>query len=209
MGDVITLPARTGELTILVLGCGLKQAPTDYLTAEHAAQPMTWLTLDANAGVKPSLVCRLGRDPIPLADNSVDIVIANHLIEHVGQQGDTTEWFFFWEEVYRVLKPSGALRFECPYYTSLWAWADPTHVRAISEMTFLYFNQDAYRAEGSAIPRFQIRADFAFAQHPTTGGPFWETFPDHGNPGVMAKEPVSHIRGVLVARKPFRPWWED
>jgi tetratricopeptide (TPR) repeat protein len=28
----------------------------------------------------------------------------------------------------------------CPYYSSIRAWQDPTHLRAISENTFLYFN---------------------------------------------------------------------
>ena len=171
--------------------------------------PFEFIGLDANPAVAPQMVCRLGLDPIPLPDDSVSLIIANHLLEHIGQQGDTTQWFQFWEECYRVLRPAGGLQFECPYYSSLWAWADPTHVRAISEMTFLYFNQEAYRAPDSAIPRFRIRADFAFAPHPNTGQANWETFPDWGNPDVMAKEPVSHIRGMLAARKPFRGWWED
>lgn len=29
-----------------------------------------------------------------------------------------------------------------PYYTSMRCWQDPTHTRAISEASFLYFNKD-------------------------------------------------------------------
>lgn len=199
----------TPAVTVLVLGCGLKQSPEDYFQQDWLeSHALTLVTLDANPLVNPTLVCRLGTDPIALEDDSVDIVIAMHLLEHVGQQGDTTEWFGFWEELYRVMKPGAMLRFECPYYNSLWAWADPTHVRAISEMTFLYFNQDAYRAPQSAIPRFRINADFAFARD-SFGKPVWELVRD-GNADVREKEPHgSHIRGLLVARKPFRPWWMD
>jgi len=32
--------------------------------------------------------------------------------------------------------------FVCPYYSSIRAWQDPTHKRAISEATFLYFDKD-------------------------------------------------------------------
>jgi len=50
--------------------------------------------------------------------------------------------FRFMEEVYRILKPNGKIRIIAPYYTSMRAIQDPTHVRSIGEVTFMYFNKD-------------------------------------------------------------------
>lgn len=50
--------------------------------------------------------------------------------------------FRFMEEVYRILKPKGKIRIITPYYTSIRAIQDPTHVRMIGEMTFMYFNKE-------------------------------------------------------------------
>ena len=194
----------TDKMHVLILGCGRKQTLDHYgiyrngtfLTAEDVD---LW-TLDANPVVQPRLVCRLGQDPIPLPDNSIDLAIAMHLLEHIGTAGEAASWFQFWVELYRVLKPDAVLQFECPYYSSVWAWADPTHVRAISEYTFLYLNQDAYKAEGSAIPDFRPRCDFVLES--------WLTKAD-GNPDVVAREGNrTHIEGRLVARKPLRPYLE-
>lgn len=50
--------------------------------------------------------------------------------------------FKFMEEVYRILVPNGKIRIIAPYYTSMRAVQDPTHTRAINEVTFMYFNKD-------------------------------------------------------------------
>lgn len=50
--------------------------------------------------------------------------------------------FKFMEEIYRILKPGGKIRIIAPYYASMRAIQDPTHVRSIGEVTFMYFNKD-------------------------------------------------------------------
>lgn len=198
--------------TLLVLGSGRKLSPSDYGIKDALGQPvsdlgMKFLTLDADPYVGATMTCTLGFEPIPLPDNSVDAAVALHVLEHIGRQGETGAWFFFWEDLYRVLKPAGTLQFECPYATSVWAWADPTHTRAITEYSFLYFNQDSYRIPGSAIPTYRVKADFAFVPKPN-GAPSYDLIPDHTNESVRQIEKVSFIRGRLAARKPFRSWWE-
>lgn len=167
--------------TILHLGCG-RIEPVQNAGANI-------ITLDADAMLNPMLVCELGIDPIPLANDSVDLAIAEHVLEHIGRQGDTAEWFFFWEELYRVLKPSGQLRFLSPLYSSVWAWSDPSHTRALSPESFTFFNQDAYRIEGSSISPFRIRCDFK---------------PHHFN----TEYADGSFSGWLTVRKPLVPWWE-
>lgn len=158
------------------------------------------IDLDADAHGEPDLLCKLGRDRIDLDDDSVDVAVAIHVLEHIGVQGDTKEWFYFWEELYRVLKPGALLQFESPLYSSLWAWADPSHTRALSPPAFLYFAQDSYRIAGSHISPFRIECDFEAVR--------FEVQPD-GNPEIREHEPFSHLRGEMRAIKPLRRWWED
>lgn len=169
-------------MRILHLGCGRvgKNLP-EYAGAEI-------VTLDADARLEPDVVCDLGWQPIPFEPDSFDVAVAIHVLEHIGRQGETAEWFDFWEDLYRVLKPGGLLRFESPLYSSVWAWADPSHTRALSPESFVFFNQDAYRIPGSSISPFRIRCDFE---------PIGELVVRDGNFG-----------GALRARKPLRPWWE-
>lgn len=203
MDPVTSTPAA--EIVILHLGCDDKKTPERlglqlFKGADQIHPPIRMINLDCNEHVQPDLLCTLGKDRIDLPDDSVDFVVALHVLEHIGDHpGDITSWFFFWEEVYRVMKDGATLQFECPYYSSVWAWADPTHVRAISEFTFLYLNQDAYRQPG-AIPDYRPRCDFEQLR--------LQKIPDHTNPQVAAMEPVSFLNGYLKARKPLRPYWE-
>lgn len=191
-------------LTVLHLGCGRRKTAADIGFELKAADgslydgKVTWLNLDGNPTVEPDLVCVLGRDAIPLDADSVDLVIAHHVIEHIGEIGKIEAWFYFWEELYRVMKPNARVQFECPYANSIWAWADPTHIRAISEYTFLYLNQDAYTCGGS-IPDYRPPFDFVLSDV--------RLRPDPINDDVRMKEAVSFINGVLIARKPFNPYW--
>lgn len=187
---------------VLHLGCGRKGHDVPYITEPIASV----VSLDADPFLKPDLVCQLGVDPIPLPDNSIDVAVANHVLEHIGKQGETTEWFAFWEDLYRVLTPGGELRLESPLYDSVWAWADPTHTRALSPQAFLYFSQLSYRQVGSAISPYRIRCDFRPKQVP--GQLVWQGYRDP-NPEIAEAERVSHFSGSLVAVKPLQPWWED
>ena len=174
-------------MKVLHLGCGRKGRnigdPGDDV-----------VSLDAEAHLKPDLVCTLGRDPIPLESDSIDQAIAVHVLEHIGRQGETKDWFFFWEELYRVLKPDGELHFVSPMWNAVWAWADPQHVRALAPQSFIFFDQDSYRVEDNPISPYKIHCDFKIA----------EGF--HAIPGQSG--PQESFAGVLKAQKPLNPWWE-
>lgn len=212
MGAVAFSPGAVApssdSIVVLHLGCNHKKTPESLglqimrMDGTPDDRPVTMINLDMNPAVEPDVLCTLGKEPIALPDNSVDLVIALHVLEHIGDSpGDVQAWWLFWRELYRVMKANAGIQFECPYHSSVWAWADPTHVRAISEMSFLYLNQDAYRS-GGAIPDYRPLCDFVADRE-------LEKIPDHTNAAVRAMEPVSFIRGRLRARKPLRPYWED
>ena len=77
------------------------------------------------------VVWDLEKFPWPFPDNSVDEIVCNHYIEH------TKDLISFMNELYRIMVPGGTAIIRAPYYNSMRAWQDPTHVRAISEATFL------------------------------------------------------------------------
>lgn len=197
------------EFVILHVGCGRKQRldqlppiTTYDASGKAVAPPIRLINLDGMAHAGAHLTATLGEDRIPLPDSSVDLLVATHVLEHIGRQGELGAWFQFWGEAYRVLKAGGRVSFLSPYYTSVWCWGDPTHSRAISEYAFLYLNQDSYRipAEQTAIPDYRPPCDFQLTH--------WQLVED-ANPDVRRKEARSHMTGTLVARKPFRPYWKD
>ncbi len=194
-------------MRVLHVGCGRKRYDAPALFASVGLEmksddPVEVIHLDADDRLNPDLVCTLGVNDIPLEDDSVDLVIAWHVLEHVGMQGNAEEWFFAWEELYRVLNSKGWIYAECPYYDSIWAWSDPTHTRVISEHSMIFFAQDSYRIPESMISPYRIHADFRWirASGLEQG---WAIVPDTHDPKHRA------IRFALQAIKPLRPWWED
>lgn len=100
------------------------------------------------------IVHDLSSFPWPLDTESVDEIHCSHFIEH------TDDLIKFMNEVNRILKVGGVAKFIAPYYNSIRAWQDPTHKRAISEMTFSYFNK-AWRDENK-LDHYGIDGDFDF-----------------------------------------------
>lgn len=90
--------------------------------------------------------------PWPLEDESVIEAVCLHYVEH------TKNLIAFVEELYRVMRKGALCTVRAPYYTSIRAWQDPTHTRAITENTFLYFNAQWRQANGLA--HYPIRSDF-------------------------------------------------
>ncbi len=107
------------------------------------------------------------------ADNSVDEIECSNFVEHIPHGDSRHDPFFqFFDEIYRILKPatfdpnnpniplSGIARITCPYYSSMRAWQDPTHNRAISEASFLYLNKQ-WRVDNK-LDHYPVTCDFDF-----------------------------------------------
>jgi SAM-dependent methyltransferase len=92
-------------------------------------------------------VCDLN-DGIPLPDNSVFVLNASHIIEHLH---DKTK---IMSEIHRVLAHGGWAFIEVPSTDGRGAFQDPTHVSYWNENCFLYYT-DAYL--GNFIDNHTIR----------------------------------------------------
>lgn len=72
----------------------------------------------------------------------------------------TDSFFRFFDEVYRILKVGGTFKVISPYYSSMRAWQDPTHTRAISDATFFYLNKN-WR-DINMLDHYGVTCDFDF-----------------------------------------------
>ncbi len=100
------------------------------------------------------IVCDLTKTPWPIPDGAVDEVFISHYVEH------TPCMMTFMNELCRIMKVGGKCLIVAPYYNSMRCWQDPTHTRAISEASFLYYNKQ-WR-ETVKISHYPITADFDF-----------------------------------------------
>lgn len=107
-------------------------------------------------------------------DNSVDEIEISHFVEHIPHGNGFHDPFFqFFDEIYRILKPAefdpnnpniattGIVSIVSPYYSSVRAWWDPTHLRAISEQSFLYLNKQ-WRVD-NLLDHYPVSCDFDFS----------------------------------------------
>jgi len=108
------------------------------------------------------------------ADNSVDEIECSHFVEHIPHgDGYSDPFFQFFDEIHRILKPAefdpanpnipikGFANISGPYYTSMRAWQDPTHQRALSEASFLYLNKQ-WRVD-NLLDHYPVTCDFDFS----------------------------------------------
>lgn len=101
------------------------------------------------------------------ASESVEAVWCSHFVEHVPNLGQ------FMNEVWRILVPGGIATIVHPYQFSLRAWQDPTHVRALNEVSWQYYNADARVAMG-VDHYLDISADFEIVDVQFILSPEWQ-----------------------------------
>ncbi|MBP6860214.1 MAG: hypothetical protein KBC38_01465 [Candidatus Pacebacteria bacterium] len=108
--------------------------------------------IDIAPGEGVDIVHDLEVYPWPIKDHSVSEMHVSHYVEHVK------DLMNFMNECHRIGENGAKLTIIGPYYTSIRAWQDPTHVRALSEATWMYFNK-AWR-ETNKLAHYPITCDF-------------------------------------------------
>lgn len=119
-----------------------------------------FIGVDKVATDKTDRVHDLMTFPWPFKDEEVYEFNCEHFVEHIPMTLPSGEngLIRFMEEAYRCLMPGGTIRIAAPYYSSIEAWQDPTHVRAISERTFVYFDRKAMLA--ADLDHYDIKTNF-------------------------------------------------
>ena len=101
----------------LNLGCGLNKI-------------QGFVNVDKFDTCNPDIVMDLEATPWSFEDNSVDEILLNHCLEHIGQDVDI--FFSVVKELYRVCKPGAKIQINVPHPRHDNFINDPTHVRIIT-----------------------------------------------------------------------------
>ena len=122
----------------LNLGCG------------HNKQP-GFVNVDAAAACQPDEVVDLEAFPWPWPDDSAELVLFHHSLEHLG--GDPKVFLRLMQELYRVCAPDARVLIHAPHPRSDNYIGDPTHVRIITPQVLSLFDRqrnDEWQAKGQA-----------------------------------------------------------
>lgn len=154
------------EYRELLIGCGYRR---NKMMGVPGSTPGMWtgkvVTLDLNTFFQPDLLWNLNVCPwryMPIQEDGIgpydgtltpcqifpenffDEIHAYEVLEHLGQQGESTTFFELFNEIWRVLKPNAYLFATVPSRYSAWLWGDPSHRRAILPETLTFLSQQNY-----------------------------------------------------------------
>jgi hypothetical protein len=99
----------------LHLGAGYKRIPG-------------FVNVDFDPLCEPDMVLDIEKPSWPIEDDSVDQVVAHHLLEHLGDPG----FFVFMKELYRVCSNGALIEVVVPHHRHECFLNDPTHRRPIT-----------------------------------------------------------------------------
>jgi SAM-dependent methyltransferase len=140
--DIIEQYKKQNKPIKLNIGCG-QQRQDGFIGLDKEKTGVT------------DIVQNLETYPWPFEDNSVDEIVCSHYVEHVR------DLIPFIDEMHRIMKQGAKATIVAPYYASMRACQDPTHVRFICEASFLYFNK-GWR-DANKLDHYQISSDFDFS----------------------------------------------
>lgn len=134
--------------------------------------------------------------PWPIASDSADELFCSHFVEHLY------DLCGFMDECYRILKDGGTMTLIHPYYTSVRAWQDPTHVRGINEVTWYYFNAE-WRAM-QKLDHYPVVCDFEIETITAAYNEPWNLKSEEARQFAMLHyfNVISDLTVILKAKKP-------
>ncbi|MCL4458575.1 MAG: methyltransferase domain-containing protein [Chloroflexi bacterium] len=122
--ELRALLGRDSQEIRIDLGCGNRKRPGHIGVDKHSL-PGIDIVWDVENG-------------LPFEDNCVDYIYSEFLFEHVRNL------IFLFQEVYRVCRHNAIVEIIVPYYASIGAFKDPTHVQFFTEETIRYFTTDRW-----------------------------------------------------------------
>lgn len=95
-----------------------------------------YVTLDYDSLTNPDYQLDVEKDRFPFEDNTVETVVAHHILEHLGEG-----YFHCLQEIYRVCKHGAIVDIRVPHPRHDSFLADPTHRRPITVMGLKLFSK--------------------------------------------------------------------
>jgi hypothetical protein len=96
-----------------------------------------FINCDVSNLFSPDYIFDLEKDKFPFKDNSVEEVLAFHVLEHLGEG-----YFHCLQELYRVCVNKAKIYIKVPHYRHHTFYDDPTHKRPITIRGMLLFDQE-------------------------------------------------------------------
>lgn len=119
-----------------------------------------FLNIDYDSHCNPDFLFNIEKDPWPFEDNSVDAIIAHHILEHLGEG-----YFHVMKEMYRVCKPNTLIDIVVPHHRHNHFHDDPTHRRPITVGGMWLFSKkynDSCKKDNCAASRLGYYFDVDF-----------------------------------------------
>jgi len=130
-------------------------------------KPKGFLGVDIVPGPGVDFVWDLEKFPWePFKNDTFDEINISHYAEH------TKDLMKFMDEVWRISADGAKVVIVGPYYTSIRAWQDPTHTRALSEATWAYFNKEWRVA--NKLDHYPIQCNFSVENMVAFFNPPWD-----------------------------------
>lgn len=144
-----------------------------------------YIGIDSVATEAADIVHDLMTFPWPFEDGSVYEFTCDHFVEHIPIQlvDGSFGMIKFMEEVWRCLTPGGTIHITAPYYSSMRAWQDPTHTRAITDVTFAYFNKA--QVEAMKMDHYSGKCNFEQLSRKYYITPEWEAAAEEAKAWAM------------------------
>lgn len=145
---------RTGLLSRVGRGAIFHVAPEAAIEGKLVAlDPIEYIRADLFP-TKPHHR-RIDCEDIPLPADSFDLIISNHVLEHVGRPDVVLS------EFYRILRPNGYLVAQTPYAPSLLRTFELAEPQSPERADFFYGQSDHVRLYGRDIIDYFRNAGFA------------------------------------------------
>jgi SAM-dependent methyltransferase len=119
-----------------------------------------FVNVDNDPNCDPDYIVNLETDKLPFEDNSVEKVIAHHILEHIGDG-----YLNLIKELYRVCKHGAIIDVRVPYHHHEVFYNDPTHKRPITIEGLRMFSKKFNQRDidiGSATSTLGIMLDVDF-----------------------------------------------
>lgn len=98
-----------------------------------------YINVDVQPQCHPDRVVDLETIPWPFEDNSVDEVVIEHVLEHIGASPNLHRQII--QELYRICRNGALLRITFPHPRSDAYLIDPTHVRPLTASTMEMYSK--------------------------------------------------------------------
>jgi hypothetical protein len=171
-----------------------------------------YVNVDMSPVCNPDMVCDLEVLPWPWEDNSIEGVLFNHSLEHLGQQSRV--FLGMMKELYRICRDGAEIEINVPHPRHDSFISDPTHVRIITPGVLTLFNRaenDEWKRIGAANSPLAhyLNVDFRLVRYTSILG---EPYSTQFDKGELSEETIQIIgrelnnvfeefRIVMVARK--------